>query len=239
MLFSVLHAVPVPDLPTARRLHGLDDLDDRSVAKVVYHLRKQSAGDEALRWEQCTIGGLTRVRLTAERVEIETRVQGTVTEVEMLEPLAPLAERGEPLVTWDAGRHVLPLLRYRAVALGQPMPALWDAAVQRDLCSAFVAHPDDRPTLDEIARRLGLPGLVDCAETLAIDQWLAGDGEPLRTCAESGALNLFLLALAVFQATGELSTGDAERARRLLAEALSGRTDAPSKAFMKRWHGPG
>ena len=239
MRFSVLHAIPVPDLPTARRLHGLDDFDDRAVAKVVYHLRKQTAGAEALRWDQCTIGSQTLVHLGAEQVEIETRVAGRDTEAGMLELVAPLAGRGEFLVTWDSGHGLLPLLRYRAVALGRPLPVLWDTRAQRDLCGAFVASTDDRPALDEIARRLGLPGLTDCVETLAIDEWLAGDGEALRACAESGALNLFLLALRVFEATGELSSSDADRARRQLADRLSKRPDAPSQSFLDRWQGRG
>lgn len=237
MQFSVIYGVPVPDLSTAGRLYGLDDLDDRSVAKVIYHRRRQATGSEALRWEQCMIGGLNLVSLRAEGVEIETRVTGQDTEAGTLGLIAPLAERGEPIVTWDAERSLLPLLRFRAVALGHPLPVLWDSTSRRDLCDALVTATEDRPSLDEIAQRLGLPGMAECVETAAVDQWLAGDVEALRACIESGGFSLFLLALRIFHAAGELSSDDVNRARHQLEHRLSEQTNGSSQAFLRRWRG--
>ena len=60
MRFSVFALSAVPDLPTARRILGLDDLDDKSVTKVLFHQRKQQAGaPERLGWNQQMIASMT------------------------------------------------------------------------------------------------------------------------------------------------------------------------------------
>ncbi|MGD8957671.1 MAG: hypothetical protein PVJ03_10065, partial [Chromatiaceae bacterium] len=94
---------------------------------------------------------------------------------------------------------------------------------------------DDMPTLDETARRLGLPGLLEATEEGVIEAWLDGRHESARAFSELSALNTYLLALQVFALMGELTGRDQAQVQDQLRAQLGGGQDQHKVAFLDAW----
>ena len=121
------------------------------------------------------------------------------------------AATGGPMVCWDGVDHG-PILRFRTLVHGLSRPPRWreyDAGEGPwiDLARRLAGPHAERPALDQIARRLGLPGLLGYADVDLVDAWLEGRRAEVDGYCELAALNVLLLALRWFGVTGELAQG--------------------------------
>ena len=241
MRFTVFAIASVPDTETTRRLFDLADLDDKSVSKVLFHRRKQQTGaSEVLRWDQRVIAGLTLLHHAAGDLQMESMTLASHSERDMLRRFYEAAVRDGQLVSWDGERSELPLLHFRTLWHGLSFPVYWQTmgareAGQLDLCGWLSPPGDERPALDETARKLGYPGLLGRSEGGVYDAWLARRYEDVQAYADFAALNAFLLALRVLRVTGRLAEADGAAAEQRLRELLD-RDDRPCAAeFCAAW----
>ena len=241
MRFSVFAITSVPDTATTRGLFGLDDLDDKSVSKVLFHRRKQQTGSsEMLRWDQRAIAGISLIQHSADDLQIETLNLPAQGEREMLEAYCRAVQHNDCLVSWDAGRMELPLIRFRSMMHGLTCPAHSQAPhqghdLQHVICDRLAPHAADRPGLDETARRLGYPGLLQHQEDTLHRAWLQRRPAEFRAYSEMAALNSYLLALRLFTTTGEMPADEGGRAMDRLREVLSRRDGAHLRRFLSAW----
>ncbi len=242
MRFSVFAITSVPDTATTRGLFGLDDLDDKSVSKVLFHRRKQQTGSsEMLRWDQRAIAGITLIEHSVDKVQMQSLYLPGHGEEEMLQAYYRSALRNTCLVSWDGARADLPLIHFRTLMRGLSYPAYWqrlrddDSDLHRVICDWLTQLPDDRPGLDETARKLGYPGLLRRDEDDVHNAWLQGRHAEIQAFTELAALNAYLLALRLFATTGEISRHDSARVMNKLRDELGRRDGAHLAEFLAAW----
>ena len=240
MRFAVFSIATAPDIESARRVHQLPSLDDVSVAKVLFHRRKQESGGETLRWDQRAVAGITVVHHSIDSLQIQTLSSATASEPEMLQAYYAAELRNGRMVSWNGGQSDQALMRFRTLLHEVTFPAYWQALSESgdphlDLCDWFAATGHERPGLDETARRLGYPGLAGLSEEALTEDWLNGDRSAVGAFTELAALNTYLLALRVFVVTGEISRHDSARVALRLREELRRQPGEHLARFMAAW----
>ena len=241
MRFSVFAISSVPDTQAARHLFGLHDLDEESVSKVLFHHRKQQTGSsEVLRWDQCAIASLTLIRHAGSDVQLNSISLASANERDMLDAFYQAARHVSHMISWDGSRYGLPLIHFRSLKHAVSYPEYWRAVrkpreIHVDLREWLSPSSDDMPALDETARRLGLPGLLETTEDTVIEAWLEGRHESARALSELSALNTYLLALRMFSVTGEITPQDQAQVQDQLREQL-GRGECQHQVeFLGAW----
>jgi predicted PolB exonuclease-like 3'-5' exonuclease len=243
MRFTVLALNAVPDTDTARRIHQLQDLDDRAVAKILFHRRKQQTGNsEQLRLVQQRIASLSLLSHAAGKVVLKTCTVPESAEADVLASCIRSIKNGGRLVTWGGRQGAIPLLRLRCLHHELRARALWRPLVETvdashlDLQQALQAPGETAAVdLNELALLFGLPGMLESA---APDPWalrLAGDYQALRAATECEALNLYLLALRYWQTSGSVPRRDGQRSREALRAYLGAQVAPHLQRFLQAW----
>lgn len=240
MRFCVIGLASVPDTETARRMFDLHDLDDESVAKVLFHRRKQETGSsEALRWNQRAIAAVTLVQHSLDSVFVDSFDLADHDEPALLDLVYKAATRNGRIVTWDGVGSGIPLLHFRSLYHGLSYPSYWQALGERAdwhvALRDWLSRDNDRPPLNEVARQLSLPGLLGHDEGSVIEAWLAGRHADVRAYSELVALNTYLIALRLFAFTGELTRHDGARVQRRLRDELGRNAEYHRGAFLSAW----
>ena len=241
MRFSVFALSTVPDTATTRRLFDLDDLDDQAISKVLFHRRKQQTGSsETLRWDQRAIAGMTLIRHSIDGFHIESMSLASHTEEQMLRAFYQAALKDGRLVSWDGEQVLVPLIHFRSMKESVSYPAYWEACragtkVHLDIRSWLSPMLEDRPTLNETARKLGYPGMLDLDDDAVCDAWLAEDYNDVRAYSDVVALNTYLIAVRLFCMTGEMPQHDGARIQRALRDWLKGIKGRHFNDFLNAW----
>jgi hypothetical protein len=205
MRFVALAVAFVPDLVTARRGGGLDGLDDASIAKILFHQAQQSGGEQGLRWDQVSTATISLLRHDPANTEVTGLSTAGTPENVMLDQLCDRLAGSHSAVMWDPHGRDLAALRYRSTCLNSPQSLLWRADGVTELAALYGGPMIERPTLDDLARGMGLP--VPSAEPGGepLDAWLSGDPRPLLAATRRAAVNLYVLALRAFHVSGALT----------------------------------
>lgn len=242
MRFSVLAIATVPDTDAALRLYDLDGLAPAAIAKILRHRRRQQTGNDGrLRWDACAIAGACLIHHSLEYVEIETLHPGVHDECGIIERIYKSVIRDGRLVTWDGERHDLRLLHLRSLMQDISAPDYWQARAQQqlvhtDLSKWFDLDPADGPDLDEMARRLGYPGMLGHFAECVWPAFLEQNNEQIQTFVELAAMNAYLIALRVLGISQEMSHNDAARAALKLRERLiNDKAMVHRQAFLHAW----
>jgi predicted PolB exonuclease-like 3'-5' exonuclease len=241
MRFSVIAVSTVPDADTTRRLFDLQDLDNKAVSKVLFNRRRQQTGtSEVLRWDQRAIASISLVRHTSDQVRIDGLNLDSHRERDMLDAFYEAALRDGLVVFWNDADSIMPLIRFRSLKYGVSHPAYWQLLRQRealhmDILSWISAASEDRPGLDETARRLGLPGMLNRTEDDVFNAWLQERHDDVQAYSDLVAVNTYLLALQLFGVTGQMTGRANERMRERLREVLIDCDAGHFTAFVDAW----
>ena len=241
MRFSVFAVATVPDTDTTRRLFDLHDLDDKAVSKVLFHRRKQQTGaSEELRWDQSAIASISLIKHAVDDVQIEGMNLDTHHEQDMLDAFYEAAGHEGFLVSWEETDFLMPLIRFRTLKHDICHPAYWQRLSERktlhvDVRGWLSPATDDRPGLDETARKLGLPGLLGMTEDDVFAAWLQDRQADVQAYSDLVAINTYLLALRLFGVTGQMTRHDNRRVQARLREFLLGQDAAHLTAFAAAW----
>jgi predicted PolB exonuclease-like 3'-5' exonuclease len=239
MSLAVFAIASVPDTETTRRLYDLHDLDDKAVSKVLFHRRKQQTGSsEELRWDQRALVGLSLIRQTPDGIAMQTLAADEGDEHRLLDAYyATVTEQGR-LLSWDGTNGALPLLHFRSLQHGMSQPRYWERQQgdwHVDLRAWLCPSGHDAPSLDEIALKLGFPGMRGVGDKQIYDAWLAREMTPVRTFTDYAVLNTFLIGLRWQLLTGQQTAAAVARYTQDLRERLQQRRESHLDSFLTAW----
>ncbi len=235
----------VPDLAAGRALLGeaAEGLDEATLRARLGARYAREGQDPATAFLKPPLHAIACVALlVAERVEggepwkpvrFASRHIGATPEPEILALFEKtLAHRPAPMLAgFNTSGFDIPVLRYRAIALGVPMPSLnggngrdygyrygkdhFDLA---DRLSGFRASP--MPSLAEAAALIGLTAKAGMDGTEVEPAMREGRGEEVAAYCETDVAATWLLLLRTWQATGALSPDAARASFRAFAAFL-------------------
>ena len=236
----------VPDTDAGRRLHGLDGLEDPSVAKAMHHLRMQESGREFVRpylQRVVAVSGVLRRRSrTGESADIRIWSLGSPEsdEKELVEAFFRLVDlRAPTLITWNGIGFDLPILVYRALHHGVSAGRYFETRDpdfrfnnylnryherHTDLMDVFAAHQlRAAAPLEELSRFLGLPGKQGMRGEDVEARYFGGEIEAIRSYCEADALLIWLIHLRFDLIRGRLDDTELAREHALVREAVRNR----------------
>ena len=246
----------VPDVALGRRLYGLEGLQDESVAKAMFALRRQETGGDFLPHEQHRVVAISCVLRSRDQLTVWSLGEERSSERELIERFFDGIERFSPeLVSWNGSGFDLPVLSYRALAAGVQAPRFWETGdadpafrynnyLNRfhwrhldlmDVLSGFQGR--GRVSLERIAVLLGLPGKLGFSGAQVWDAYRAGDIGAIRRYCETDVLNTYLVYLRFELLRGRLTreehAAELERVRALLRAGQG----AHFAQFLQHWPG--
>ena len=203
----------VPDVASGRRLYGLDELDDKNIARVMFHKRAaESGGSEFLRHHLHRIVAISVVLRTPDKFKVWTLGDPDSPEAELLQRFFDGIDRFTPtLVSWNGSGFDLPVIHYRSLLHGISAPRYWDnGSDNRDFkWNNYLSRFHERHTdlmdvlagyqnravarLDDIATMLGFPGKMGMDGSKVWDSFQEGNIEAIRNYCESDVLNTYLV----------------------------------------------
>ncbi len=230
----------VPDVPTGRRLYGLQGIPDRDVAHAMMHLRAQQAGRGFLPHHLQRIVAISIALRTDDVFKLWSLGDKDSAEAELLRRFYDGVERFNPvLVSWNGCAFDLPVIHYRSLLHGVAAPRYWDTGetdssfrynnyLSRfhrrhiDLMDVLAGYNTRAfAPLDQVAAMLGLPGKMGMSGVKVWEAFQAGDITAIRDYCETDVLSTYLIYLRFEMLRGQLSTEvyqqECQRARDALA----------------------
>ena len=240
----------VPDVELGRRLYGLPDLDDASVAKVMFFKQKQARQTEFLPLHQQRVIGISAVLKSPDGLHIFSLGDEQSAEKELVQRFFDGLERYTPeLVSWNGSGFDLPVLHFRALKHGVNAQRYWEIGeTDRDfrynnyLSRFHWRHIDlmdvlagyqagGRASLEHVAQLLGFPGKLGMSGDRVWASYQRGELAEIRNYCEIDVLNTYLIYLRFQLMRGEL---DATRHQSEL-EQLEAKLEQSEHAHLRRF----
>lgn len=256
MSILVFDIETIPDVEGGRRLYGLDGLEDKDVANILYHKRRQETGKEFLRLHLQRIVAISVVYNDQDDIKVCSLGEASSSEQELLQAFFGLIEQYTPLlVSWNGSAFDLPVIHYRALVNSVAAPRYWETGDedQEFRCNNYLSRYHTRHTdlmdvlsgyqaqanvpLDEIASLLGFPGKLAGTVTDTWEEYLAGNLQGIRHHSQAHVLNTYLVHLRYELIRGVLSEGNYRYSCQQLRDYLGQENQAHFTEFLKRWPG--
>lgn len=245
----------VPDVEAGRRLHGLDGLSDKDVARVMFQKRREQTGDsDFLRHHLHRVVAISVVLRRADSVSVWSLGEPNADEAEIIRRFYDGIEKYTPtLVSWNGSGFDLPVLHYRALRHGLSAPRYWETGADdqsfrwnnylsrfherhTDLMDVLSAYqPRATAPLDEIALLLGLPGKMGHSGAEVWEQFQQGNLEGIRNYCETDVLNTYLVYLRYELMRGNLDDAGYRRETKLVRDTLTAANRPHLNAFLAAW----
>jgi len=245
----------VPDVDAGRRLYDLDGLDDKDVARVMFHKRaEETGGSEFLRHHLHRIVAISVALRTAERFRVWTLGDADAAERELLQRFFDGIDRFTPtLVSWNGSGFDLPVIHYRSLLQGVAAPRYWETgASDRDFrWNNYISRYHERHTdlmdvlsgyqpraaakLDEIATLLGFPGKMGMSGARVWDSYLDGDIGGIRDYCETDVLNTYLVFQRFELIRGHLDADQYRKACDEVRRELAAQDRPHLTEFLEHW----
>ena len=204
----------IPDVELGRRLHGVDDLDDDSVAKIMFFKQRQARQTEFLPLPQHRVVAISAVLRSRDDLHVFTLGDIDATEKDIVQRFYDGIQRYSPqLVSWNGSGFDLPVLHYRALLHGVNAEHYWEMGdsdrefrYNNYLNRFHWRHVDlmdviagfqigGRSSLAQVAALLGFPGKLGMSGDQVWGRYQAGDIKAIRDYCETDALNTYLIYL--------------------------------------------
>ncbi len=255
----VLNIATIPDIEAVQSIYDLQDLDDKSTAKALFHLIKQQTGSDDLPLYLQKIAAISVVyRGMGEDMghDVSVHSLGNLqsTEAQLLDTLFhQIADRTPTLVSWNGTAFDLPVIHYRTLKNSVSAPGYWEKGEHNSACKQdnYLSRYHDRHTdlkdvlasyqalakapLDHIATLLGFPGKQGMDRSHIWHQYQAGNLYAIRHDAEIRALNTYLIYLRFQFMRGVLDSKDMQQEYDLLRKMLDNSSLEHLHAFSKNW----
>ena len=246
----------VPDVDTGRRLYGLDGLNDRDVARVMFTKRREQTGDsEFLRHHLQRVVAISAVLRTSDSFRVWSLGDVSSDEADLIRRFFDGIDRYSPvLVSWNGSGFDLPVLHYRALKHGIVASRYWETGAEdqsfrwnnylsryherhTDLMDVLSGYqPRATAPLDEVALLLGLPGKMGHSGAEVWDQFQAGAIEDIRSYCETDVLNTYLVYLRFELMRGNLDDTQYWKELTVVRDALSAAAKPHLSRFLSAWH---
>jgi len=242
----------IPDVAGIRKLHDLPaDLPDAEVAEIAFQKRRAQLGHDFLAPHLHRVAVISCVLRGDDGIKVFS-LEGDEADVirrfyEGLEKYVP------QLVSWNGGGFDLPVLNYRALALGVAASKFWDQgdddrdfrfnsyvgryhARHCDLMDVLAMYqPRNNAPLDAVAQLAGLPGKIGIGGAQVWNAWVAGKQAEIRDYCEADTANTYLLWLRFQRLRGAMSEAQHGKECALLRETLEKQKSPHWREFLSRW----
>ncbi len=204
----------IPDVALGRRLYGVDDLDDESVARIMFFKQRQARQTTFLPLPQHRVIAISAVLRTRDDLHIFSLGEIDAAEKEIVQRFYDGLQRYSPeLVSWNGSGFDLPVLHYRALVHGVNAERYWETGdsdrefrFNNYLSRFHWRHVDlmdvlagfqigGRASLEQVATLLGYPGKLGMSGDQVWGRYQAGELEAIRNYCETDALNTYLIYL--------------------------------------------
>jgi len=200
----------IPDIESAKNHLELKDLDDKSVAEIMFTRARQRNGSEFLPLHQHRIAAISATLKSAQQFKVWSLGDESSSEKELVKRFFDGIEKYQPtLVSWNGSGFDLPVLHYRALYHGIQAPVYWEVGDNirdykynnyhgrfhwrhidvMDVLAAYQMRA--RAPLDEIAVMLGFPGKLGMSGDKVWGAYQAGKIKEIRDYCETG-VNLLI-----------------------------------------------
>ncbi|HEU4617676.1 MAG TPA: 3'-5' exonuclease [Gammaproteobacteria bacterium] len=244
----------VPDVDLGRRIYDARELDDESVAKIMFFKQKQSRGNDFLPLPMHRVIVISAVLRTAEDLHVFSLGGDGADEKEILARFFDGLDRYVPeLVSWNGCSFDLPVLHYRSLKHGVDASRYWELGdtdrefrfnnyLSRfhwrhlDLMDVLSGYQSSgRASLDLVAQLLGLPGKLGMSGGKVWECYRRGELAEIRNYCETDALNTYLVYLKFQLMRGlldhERHAAELERVETKLEQS----GEAHLEAFLDAW----
>jgi hypothetical protein len=244
----------IPDTELGRRLYGVEDLDDASVAKIMFFKQRQARNTEFLPLLQHRIVALAAVLRTRDELHIFSLGEDGSAEKEIVQRFFEGIERYSPeLVSWNGAGFDLPVLQYRALRHGVTAERYWEIGDQdrefryNNYLSRFHWRHIDlmdvlagfqlggRASLQHVATLLGLPGKLGMSGDEVWERYQQGQLERIRQYCETDVLNTYLIYLRFQLMRGILDSRHYGIELQTLERKLEQLDQTHIKEFLEAW----
>jgi len=245
----------IPDTDGGRRIYDLDGLDDKDVANVMFHQRRQeTGGSDFLRHYLHRVVAISVVLRSSNRFKVWSLGEEDSSEKEIIQRFFDGIDKYTPtLVSWNGGGFDLPVLNYRALLHGIEAQRFWDTGEddqsfkwnnyqsryhQRhtdlmDVLAGF--QPRANAPLDKIATLLGFPGKMGMSGAKVWDQYQAGEIKAIRDYCETDVLNTYLVYLRYQLMRGKLTQEGYASECQVVRDSLNEENKPHLNEFLSAW----
>ena len=247
----------IPDVELGRRIYDVADLDDESVARIMFFKQRQARNTNFLPLPQHRIIAISAVLRTRENIHVFSLGEEGATEKEIVQRFYDGIDRYSPeLVSWNGSGFDLPVLHYRSLLHGVNAERYWEVGdsdkefrYNNYLSRFHWRHIDlmdvlagfqigSRSSLEQVAILLGFPGKLGMSGDQVWPAYCDGDLSGIRAYCETDALNTYLIYLRFQVVRGALDE------RRYRTELVSLRDKLETEArphfdeFLAAWQMP-
>lgn len=244
----------VPDVEFGRRLYDVADLDDASVARIMFFKQKQARQTDFLPLTQHRVVVISAVMETRDDIRIFSLDDSS--EKEIVKRFFDGLDRYSPaLVSWNGCGFDLPVLHYRALKYGVDASRYWEIGDSdrefrfnnylnrfhwrhldvMDILSGYQAG--SRASLEQVALLLGFPGKLGMSGGQVWEYHQQGRIDEIRDYCETDVLNTYLVFLRFQLIRGLLDEAEHERRVERLAAKLCESDQAHLHRFHEAWRG--
>lgn len=246
----------IPDIRHAKRLYGLNNLDDAEAFEALKNIRRQeSGGSDFFRHHLHRIVCISVVLRLGDSIRVWSLGEEDGDEADIIRRFFHAIDKYDlTLVSWNGSGFDLPVLHYRAMLHQISAPMYWEMGdhykdfrynnyINRfhlrhidlmDVLSMYqgrAAQP-----LDQIASFLGFPGKMGMDGSQVYDQFLAGNLSAIRHYCETDVLNTWLVYLRFQMLRGELFRPDHDQEISLVRDLLTASQKPHLQEFLSAWN---
>ena len=221
MSIMFLDMASIPDFEMGARLHGLHDLSDKDIARVMSTKNREKPGEgDELGQDLHQMSAMSVLLLDDESINLQTSGGSETDELQHLKFMASIIDRHKPeVITWDR-RKVLPLLSLRCLSNKFQLPFSSPADIT-DLKAEICGSEDTGSiSLQEIASLSSLPGYETMSDESVLNTYLEGGHELIRINLELSVINTHLIYQRWQLVRGKIDQSGLEEKSRQLNEYL-------------------
>jgi hypothetical protein len=244
----------VPDVEFGRQVLGLEGIEDKRIAQIMFQRRREVTGSEFLSLEQQRVVAISVVLRSRDTLKVWSLGEESSTEKELIERFFDGLDKFSPdLVSWNGAGFDLPVMHYRALKHGVAAPRYWETGDEdqsfrwnnylnryhwrhldlMDVLSGFQGRA--RASLDNVAMLTGLPGKLGMDGSMVWERYQQGALGEIRDYCETDVINTYLVYLRFEMIRGRLLPDQyrAELAR--MREYLAAQDKPHFRQYLTAW----
>lgn len=244
----------VPDIEFGRRTLGLEGIEDKHVAQIMFQRRREVTGSEFLSLELQQVVAISVVLRSREGLKVWSLGEETSTEKELIERFFDGIDKYTPdLVSWNGAGFDLPVLHYRGLKHGVAAPRYWEVGdddqgfkwnnyLNRfhwrhlDLMDVLSGYQNRaRAGLDGVAQLVGLPGKLGMHGDQVWDRYRQGHLSEIRNYCETDVINTYLVYLRFELMRGRLGQPQYELEVNRMREYLGNEGKKHFREYLDAW----
>lgn len=228
----------IPDVVGIRALYGFAaDIADSDVAEFALQRQRARSGEDGMPHHLQRIVAVSWTLQLGDEITCHSSAAVGTDEAALLEPLFDTVAQHAPCVTsWSGEAFAHPVLRYRALINGIPLPRHWHPGdTGRAGQPGLAPLPYAAVPLDDMARLCGLPTqpALDGEGTWQVYQ--AGRIDEIRARCDHEALTTYLLFLRARLVHGTLNAGEYRQAVERVRNWTAQQHEQHWRDFLSAW----